>query len=485
MTVNEDWATTTLSLAASPHAFTQWQTLIEQTTKHLNKASPSEQRTQFRLSYDSLLRVYPFLERYWIDYAMTEWRLGETDRCLAVFERGISVAPSSNLIWLKYLEWFRGIESNYDKLLVVYERAESHIGTFYHSYEFWRGYLELIETFQGKNIHWFNLLKKIIEIPIYNYAYFFQILFDEIDAVSDKTILLMVSETELQKKLKIDTSIDLKRLNYRDIRGKLKKTYTDAYITTQFQSYELYQFEKGVKLEYFVPGQMKSFQELSNWDDYLSFMELNGTTSQIRALYRRAVVPTAQYPNIWLKFADYYIHGEKIQDAKSVLYQSLIHLSGSNIVPVQLKLVKMELSQRQYLKARDLLLNALSKNEDNVELLLQLINVEWMMQNPEFSSFVESMIKSKESSLAVTLLREVSTFTDIDLSIYKDQLKDSDDYWVLYLTRLVEEKDMEEVLVEYKKVKDLEGVLASSDKIVQWGAVYLNEPVGVVAGGPV
>lgn len=478
MTVDEEWTEQTLSLASDPHSFAHWETLLEHVAQGLSKASPPEHLARFRASFDQFLGIFPLMEAYWVRYAQLEWRLGQTDRCLAVYRRGLSLLPFSNLVWLHYLELVQLVQLDYTRVIQAYAEAEMRIGTHYHGYEFWKQYLNVEESHRGKTVYWYNLLKKVVEVPLYNYAYFYQLLLAEIDQLGPSMILLIVSESDLQRKLKVDVQdLDLKRLNYRDLKAKLKKQYTDAYITTQFKSYELYQYEQGVKLEFYAPDLYKSYQELSNWDEYLNYMEINGKPQQVEQLYHRALVPTAQYPNLWLKFADYYIHKGQVSNAKHLLYKSLVVLRDENLTPVQLKLIKLELQLKQYLKARDLALAALSQSGDNVELLLQLVNIERLI-NPEFPVFVTRLIQGlADNAVAVQILREVCTFMELEMSAFENKLQGEPRYWALVLTAMLEHESLEAVKAEYQRASGFADLR-------QWHSSFLatSEPVPFLAG---
>ena len=481
MTLDEEWCEVSLSVANDPDNFASWEKLIEYSCKGLNKASSRDKIETFRTSYEQFLKKWSFCERYWINYAQLEWQLGNTDRCLLIYRRSLSLIPHSNLIWISYLKLLPLCELEYQNLLTVYREAELRIGLHYHSYEFWRLYLELEENHRGKSIYWFNLLKKIVEIPIYNYSYFFQLLFDEIENLNQDNILLMVTRDDLVKKLKLQHSLeelDLKRINYRDLKSKLKKIYTDAYITTQFKSFELYEYEKGVKLEFYSPQMAKSYQELDNWSRYLQFIVINGDDLQIRQLFHRALVPLCEYPDIWLQFAQYYISSQKIQDAKHVLYKSLLHLRGSNKSVVQLKLVKLELSHRNYLKARDILLYALGESPNNVELLLQLIHVEkYISTDPQqFNEFLVQLVTTQnDTDVALELFKQLPhQRTDAQLRAQlSTTLHDDARYWILTLDDMLITHDVSSVLELYNECVS-NNRLHHRDKLVQWHAQHLT-----------
>lgn len=467
------WDTLSLALANDSSDFAHWEDLTQHALSHLTKSSTTLQLSQFRITLDQLLLKYPFLEQYWVLYAQKEFQLGETGRAKMVWCRALSVLPWSLKVWCEYLKFIKEVGLGYESVLKWFREAEEKCGYHYHAYEFWRMYLEFEEAYHGKSTFWWNLLKKCTEIPLYNYGYFFKLLFAGIETLKDKeTVLKIVDSTELKKKLKVDARSEWTDATFHDVRAKLKKTYTDLYITTQFKTFEIYQYEKNVKLEYYVPRVYQSYQDLVNWDQYLSYMEINALTKpQITQLYHRALIPTANYPNIWLKFAEYYIHNGKLQSAKNLLYTALGFMTDANLVPVQLKLIKIEMALENYIRARDLILASLSKNGENVELLIELMNVEYLLmsqkevKSEDYVKFVISLLNDKPAELGIALLRHLLGFKLLEMDLpallegCKDSLRASPQFWVLMLSYA---KDGESVYQEALKE------VGEHELIVRW-----------------
>ncbi len=418
-----------------------------------------------------------------MNYAELEFKLGNTELARDVYQRGLNSNPYSLLIWIQYLRFLRKVELDYEKLVWFFQSAESKIGYHYHSYEFWTEFLEFEEKFNGKSLFYFNILRKIIELPIYNFAIFFKAWLNEIENLNHENVLKLVDEQDIVKKFKVSLDKkDLKKLDYHDLKAKLKKTYTDLYITTQFRSFELYQFEKKITLEYYVPNFYRSFQELTNWEQYISFIELNGSPKQTEQLYERALIPLANYPAIWLKYANHFIGLSQFQNAKNLLYKSLIFMNKTNAIQIQTKLVKIECALKNYIKAKDLLVTVLSVNESNIELFLELISLEYIISHEnltKFKNFVINLIQEKPVKIANVLLKHLTSFKNITIDVKllqslneNGKFNESLDFWLIYLnTLLLANAERAEVLNWFNFAV---GKIGEDRKLKQWFEDYLS-----------
>lgn len=137
-----------------------------------------------------------------MNYAELEFKLGNTELARDVYQRGLNSNPYSLLIWIQYLRFLRKVELDYEKLVWFFQSAESKIGYHYHSYEFWSEFLEFEEKFNGKSLFYFNILRKIIELPIYNFAIFFKAWLNEIENLNHENVLKLVDEQDIVKNSK-------------------------------------------------------------------------------------------------------------------------------------------------------------------------------------------------------------------------------------------------------------------------------------------
>lgn len=486
--VNEEWSKLSLLVANDPDNFTNWENLVKVTTKGLSKVTPKSTLDLFRITNDQFLLKFPFLEQYWVNYASTEFKLGNTDKAREIYERCLEIIPHSNIIWLNYLKLLKVVLLDYDKLISYYRLAEDKIGLHFHSYEFWKDFIEVELSHNGKTVYYFNLFKKVLSIPIYNYSYFFKLFFNEIDQITEETLIKLVPDHEILKKLKVNPNQKILKHEFHEIKSKLKKLFTDSYITTQYKTFQYYHFEKNIKLEYFVPGLYKSYQELTNWEKYLSYMEINGTFKQVEELYNRALVPLQNYPQFWLKFADFYLSKNKLQEARQILTKSLLFLNSSNLSNIQVKLIRIEVYLNNILKARDMALIILENNqalnkEISYEILLEFIKLEKMLNTEGseiFKEFLLDLIKNHISVDASLMLMECiySNFIDFQgitdfINLFNEDIrfKKKSKYWVVLLnaSKNLSRSNLIEI---YNKA--IENVGNDDTHLIQWYETYLS-----------
>lgn len=229
-----------------------------------------------RTIYDEFLGNFPYLVNYYIKYIDLEYQLQNIHKCQEIYEKGFRYLSYSIEFWMSYLKFkitttaitFTTVKD----LVTLFETARSFIGLHYHSGDFYKLYLEFLQTYETLGVTGYdNLLKYVLEIPLYNYSYF---------------------------------------------HSKVEKKHTDSYITTQYKAYKLYEYEK--KLTNYNDVKFILIQELKTWDKYLEFMELNYPQEFVIQLYERAVITTSQYPQLWNKYIDYLVSQKKYRQAEIV-----------------------------------------------------------------------------------------------------------------------------------------------------------------------
>ncbi|CCH46682.1 Pre-mRNA-processing factor 39 [Wickerhamomyces ciferrii] len=482
--VDEEWSSLTIQLANDPENFQHWESLLNYVSKDLTKLSPLPQIERFRITFDQFLLKYPQAEKYWSIYAGLEFKLGNTDVAKLIYEKGLSFISYSLLLWTDFLKFLRVIELDYGKLVYFYQQAEFKIGFHYHSYEFWNDYLDFEEKYNGKSIYYYGILRKVIELPIYNFAHFFQIWLNEIENINIKNFNKIVNESDLTNKLKIDLDKqDLKKLDYHELGLKLKKIFTDLYITVQYRSFELYNFEKNLKLEYFIPDFFKSFEELTNWDKYLDYVEINGTEKQIIQLYERSLIPLSKYNNIWLKYANYYIGESRVLDAKNILNRSLIYVDSSRAIPIYIKLSEIEISLNNYIKAKDLLTTVLINFPNQLIILFKIIDLEYLINHKNlgfFKQWVIKLILNKPIELSIHLLIHLSNFKSLTIdnklldSINNDErFNKISKFWIFYLDIQLRSNNSRSELIKTYNLA-LENLGDDDELLQKWYDDYLS-----------
>lgn len=363
--VNKEWLAITTELVLDPNNLLLWEKLVVTAEKNqkkgINKASSEEEIEILRTSYESLLEKYPLLYNYWIKYAVWEFKLGNIDKANEIYQTGLQPLGYCIELWVSYLQFkMKTISNNLDEVLVLFEQARLKIGYHFHSYDFYKIYLQFLKNYQdiipNYQLKYYVLLRIIVEIPLYHYEYFFKILFDIIAEIGksqdlkQQIISLLVPKSELNSFLKFD----LKSTSV-----QLKKIFVDVYITTQFKVYELFNFEKKITKPYF-DNEYVSQQQLGNWDRYLDFLELKEYPRECIALtYERCLIPTAAYCQFWIKYADYFIVEENYNQAAACLVKGCFY---SNDYKLIVKLIDVHIYLHEFLRAKDIIVQYIKQN---------------------------------------------------------------------------------------------------------------------------
>lgn len=372
---NRRWANISLQLIKQPHNFHLWQDLVEASEDNngegINKISSKDAIDLVDATYVCFLKKYPHAEKYWIRYAELKFRIGDTAGARSVYEKGLARLPYSVLLWLRFLEFSIDTSTDdTDGVLDIFECARDKIGYHFYAHEFYQLYLVFLKNYataaNGYILKYYVLLRMVVEIPLYHYDYFFKELFTSISEknLTEDLITCIVPTQHLQ------SYKDLPSM--KSVSSKLKKIFTDVYITTQYKVYELFYFEKNIKRHYFDVTYLSN-QELANWNSYLNFLELNYPQEVIILNYERLLTISALYPTFWIRYANYYIHLKRYVTAKEVLCRSLNIRHHDKVF---VKLIDLELFTGNFQKSYDLMIAHLESNPSpTIQILEKLISL--------------------------------------------------------------------------------------------------------------
>lgn len=389
--LNQEWSAVSRELLENSEDFQLWEKLIKtaeaNSKRGINKTTPEEEVSVLRVSYQKLLDKYPLLVNYWIRYAEWEFKLGDTHRSEQVYTQSFRHLSYSIELWISYLNFrINTLNNNLSEILDLFEIARKSIGYHFHASDFYKLYLIFLQNYQDDTNNfkakYYILLRIIIEVPLYNYEYFFKILFDEIASISTQNkdiIAYLVPQREISKKM----------FEPKTAATHLKKIFIDVYITTQFKVYELFTFEKKLTRSYF-DFKYISQQQLETWSNYLEFLELKKyPQAYVEFVYERGVLVTALYPNLWIKYANYHISHGKYMRAIETLTRAY---ALNNNYKLLIKLVDINLFLKNVVKARDLVLAYIRYNSSiPIPIYEKLINIERLINFDE--EYLENLFR--------------------------------------------------------------------------------------------
>ncbi|CDO92365.1 unnamed protein product [Kluyveromyces dobzhanskii CBS 2104] len=423
-----------------PKSLHHWENLLNHILLKASPISKSINKTLLQLvrsTYESLLYQFPLVENYHVEYGLLEYKLGNFNKFHAIFENALQCFNNrSLLIWVEYLAICNKITTNDRQLFQKYAFAESYIGLHFFGAEFWHMYLNEIKLRCKTPEHYIRTLRKVIEIPLYEYASFYDLWLKSIDEVNDLSQLKFYAEDEeLWKKLKIDTQLKgRKGPHLHAAKKSLRKISKELFLVVQYEVMEIYElFESKITQRYYISAEdLVPRQEITVWVSYFEYIRNKKIADLIKLQFQRSVLPLAHYEHIWLQYAKFLIDDlEDYAGAKNLLIQALGYVHKRSKIISLLSWVFIRLGQISELRELyDDILTAFSNdltNTDDFEIFIDYIH---------FNLFLSSAnSKSRYSKLADNI-----KFSDELLDVLLKRLsKENDCYRQYVLLNMVNE----------------------------------------------
>lgn len=385
--VNPEWHSVSLELLKRPYEFELWQKLIHHAEYYngsiLDKTASDAQVHLLEVSYESLLLRFPLLSKYWSAYAEWEFKLGLIHKANSIYLRGVTYVGYDVNYWVDFLRFkLRVVGDNTNELLELFEEARFKIGFNYHASDFYLLYLTFLQSYSttenlyDKKAVW--LFRSVTEIPLYNYSTLYKEFFRIIgpDSLKFDTLryLLPVSQ---EKQWKTQS-----KNNIVAISKKLEKVFADAYVVLQYQSFQLYSFEKDLIPHLHFSSNILSTKEIEIWIRYLDFAEQKYPFPFVYQLYEKCLISTAKYTILVSKFADYLLLKGKFNLFRQVLKRFMVINHNRNNFELLIRLIDIELYLGHHLKARDIVVNYLEINENSPNrVYLKLLEIESLLHH--------------------------------------------------------------------------------------------------------
>lgn len=339
---DEEFSKLSFVIAKFPKSLVHWEEFLNFL---ISKAFPLNKSLHQRLyklietTYDSMLFNFPYLENYYIDYALFEYKLGHVAKMHKIYQRGLKVFKQRSLhLWTSYLKLCNEVLVSNKQLFQKYETAEKYIGLHYYSGGFWELYMEQIKERCANEVRYFIVLRKVLEIPQHSFSKFYGLWLQYIDEAQDLSQLnKFASNDDLLKKLKIDTSYRGRRGPYLlECKKLLKKFTKELYMVVQYQVLEIYSlFESKLTTHYYsCPENLIPAGEIETWDKYLDYTIMQRIDGWTHLNFQRTLMPLGHYEMMWLKYAHWLIESKAdLVTAKNVLIEGLsMSLKKNNIM---------------------------------------------------------------------------------------------------------------------------------------------------------
>ncbi|KAF5098972.1 hypothetical protein D0Z00_001838 [Geotrichum galactomycetum] len=402
----EAWAAVYAQIETNPDAFDIWESLIDAAVAlegGLTKSSSERALQLARFSFDLFLKRFPHAHRYWIRFAKLEFRLGFTENAKRMFLEGVSNVPASVELWKEYCGFVLMASPDSNATRVVFESAVAQVGLHFLSHGVWDKYIEFEEREQDP-IRLAKLYARIVRIPLHQYARYFAKFLElapsvPIEEIVPATVIeqfraeFEVDKAEQEEKPK-QTADESRAEEEADLSSRVADYHYQIYVTTQNQVAARWQYEAMIKRSFFHVVYLPE-DELVNWRRYLYFEEVEGNEDRIIALYERAVIPTARYEEVWLRYARWLVASDLPEHARTVFQR------GAYSVPIgrtelRLQFARFEESQGFPETAKEIYSSIIEALPACVEAIIGLANLK---RRHESSSAAIEFLEAKCATL--------------------------------------------------------------------------------------
>ncbi|KAK2628327.1 hypothetical protein QTJ16_002973 [Diplocarpon rosae] len=372
-----------------PDNFEHWEKLVraaESLEGGLNRNSSPQAISTTRNAYDRFLAKFPLLFGYWKKYADLEFSIAGTEAAEMVFERGVASITTSVDLWTDYCSFKVETSHDPDVIRELFERGAACVGLDFLAHPFWDKYLEFEDRVeaQDKDFKIFSILGRVIEIPMHQYARYFE-KFRQL-AHSRPVVELVDANTLSRFRAEVESE---NAENYqagpkgisemeieRELRAKIDNHYLDTFTRTQTETTKRWTYESEVKRPYFHVTEL-DYAQLANWRKYLDFEEAEGDYTRAVFLYERCLVTCAFYDEFWFR----YVRWMSAQDGKQEEVRNIYQRASTLYVPISRPGIRLqyayfeEMSDRSDV-ARDIHEAILDRMPGHVETIVSWANLE-------------------------------------------------------------------------------------------------------------
>ena len=187
----------------------------------------------------------------------------------------------------------------------------------------------------------FNLLARLIQIPMHQYARYFE---RYRQMAPSKPIAALVPPQILTQ---LQMEVENEGLGYkagrneteveRELRGRIDNLHLASFQKNQTEVTKRWTYESEIKRPYFHVTDLDESQ-LANWRKYLDFEESEGDYTRIQFLYERCLVTCAQHEEFWLRYARWMLAQTDKDEEVRIIYQRASCL----FVPIALPTTRLQ-----------------------------------------------------------------------------------------------------------------------------------------------
>ncbi|KAL5053685.1 hypothetical protein RYX36_034367 [Vicia faba] len=275
------------------------------------------------LVYDQFLSEFPLCHGYWKKYAAHMSRLCTMDKVVQVFEQAVSAATYSVGLWVDYCSFGMSAFEDASDIQRLFKRAISFVGKDYLCHTLWDKYIHFAFS-QQQWISLAHIYIQTLKFPTKKLHQYYDSFKKLLTFLEDGITSQDNPPRELQSESCFDGEIPMTMCCNDDKVYCIIKDMVDSSVgltsSVALKKYriigeqlyhkacELYSkistFEANIPRYYFDVLPLDANQ-LQNWHDYLDFIELQGDFDWAVKLYERCLIVCANYPDYWMRYADF------------------------------------------------------------------------------------------------------------------------------------------------------------------------------------
>jgi pre-mRNA-processing factor 39 len=189
------------------------------------------------------------------------------------------------------------------------------------AHPFWDKYIEFEERVE-KQENIFAILDRIINIPMHQYARYFERyrqmaqLRPVAELLPAEILTQFRSEVEQELPGKARNELEIER----ELRTRIDNFHLEIFHSTQTETTKRWTYEQEIKRPYFHVTELDESQ-LVNWRKYLDFEEIEGSYVRTVFLYERCLVTCAYYDEFWLRYARWMFAQSNKEEEVRNIYQ--------------------------------------------------------------------------------------------------------------------------------------------------------------------
>ncbi|KAI9253174.1 hypothetical protein BY458DRAFT_443358 [Sporodiniella umbellata] len=396
MSGNPEWNRLWEVVRAKPEDFSSWEQLVR-IVDAVETIPPSslEHVTNLELVYDQFLAKFPLCFGYWKKYADWEGKLNGAQGAEKTFERGLAAIHNSIDLWNQYLDFKMTHSVDNEEIENLFERASVCVGQDFLAHPFWDKYIDFVENKLVDAQKLLRLMDRIVIIPMHQYARYYEKWRNirssrkSSEAISEQDLKLMCAQIK-DEKSELPEGDALEAA----LKEKIEAHGVSVYKKTQEGTNKRWVYEAEIKRPYFHVRPLDRPQ-LQNWNRYLDFEEDTNDVNRIRILYERCLVPCAQYEEFWLRYGQWLMKNDLIEEAQDAYSRAVYTFLRSDKIHIKLALALILEEEERMDDAKSIYTSILEISPSHIETAVRYFHFERRQNPDQLENIISQYIKSE------------------------------------------------------------------------------------------